>query len=77
VQQAECTFWHTTYFLCEKAKIPMHLLTCVNLFQRVGCDWEVDSGAKEDRCGICHGDGSQCETQKGVYSKREGSGDYK
>lgn len=55
----------------------MHLLTCVNLFQRVGCDWEVDSGAKEDRCGICHGDGSQCETQKGVYSKREGSGDYK
>jgi hypothetical protein len=46
-------------------------------FQRVGCDWEVDSDAKEDRCGICHGDGSQCETRKGLYSKRDGSGDYK
>ncbi|PNF40674.1 hypothetical protein B7P43_G03792 [Cryptotermes secundus] len=48
---------------------------CISgICRRVGCDWEVDSGAREDRCGICHGDGSQCETQKGVYSKREGSG---
>lgn len=42
----------------------------------MGCDWEVDSDAKEDRCGICHGDGSQCETHRGLYSKRDGSGDY-
>ncbi|KAJ9586000.1 hypothetical protein L9F63_020364, partial [Diploptera punctata] len=42
--------------------------------QRVGCDWEVDSNAKEDRCGICHGDGSQCKTLHGSYNKQEGKG---
>lgn len=48
---------------------------CINgICKRVGCDWEVDSNAKEDRCGICHGDGSQCKTLRGSYNKREGSG---
>ncbi|KAJ4433156.1 hypothetical protein ANN_15413 [Periplaneta americana] len=41
---------------------------------RVGCDWEVDSDAKEDRCGVCHGNGNECKTLKGLYTKREGSG---
>ncbi|XP_021933903.1 A disintegrin and metalloproteinase with thrombospondin motifs 7-like isoform X2 [Zootermopsis nevadensis] len=48
---------------------------CISgICKRVGCDWEVDSVAREDRCGVCHGDGSQCKTQKGVYTKREGTG---
>lgn len=42
--------------------------------QKVGCDWTVDSDATEDRCGICHGDGTQCETTSGFYNKSEGLG---
>ncbi|XP_044017259.1 A disintegrin and metalloproteinase with thrombospondin motifs 12-like isoform X2 [Aphidius gifuensis] len=42
--------------------------------RKVGCDWTVDSDATEDRCGICHGDGTQCETISGIYEKNEGPG---
>lgn len=42
--------------------------------KKVGCDWKVDSNATEDRCGVCHGDGTQCETTAGVYDKNEGPG---
>ncbi|XP_076227751.1 A disintegrin and metalloproteinase with thrombospondin motifs 7 isoform X1 [Nomia melanderi] len=42
--------------------------------RKVGCDWTVDSEATEDRCGICHGDGTQCETTGGVYDKNDGPG---
>nr|XP_012140613.1 PREDICTED: A disintegrin and metalloproteinase with thrombospondin motifs 7-like isoform X5 [Megachile rotundata] len=42
--------------------------------RKVGCDWTVDSDATEDRCGICHGDGTQCETTGGVYDKNDGPG---
>ncbi|XP_063991200.1 A disintegrin and metalloproteinase with thrombospondin motifs 7-like isoform X2 [Diachasmimorpha longicaudata] len=42
--------------------------------RKVGCDWTVDSDATEDRCGICHGDGTQCETTTGIYDKNEGPG---
>ncbi|XP_014473812.1 PREDICTED: A disintegrin and metalloproteinase with thrombospondin motifs 7-like [Dinoponera quadriceps] len=42
--------------------------------RKVGCDWIVDSDATEDRCGICHGDGTQCETTSGFYNKSEGLG---
>ncbi|XP_034943192.1 A disintegrin and metalloproteinase with thrombospondin motifs 7 isoform X2 [Chelonus insularis] len=42
--------------------------------RKVGCDWTVDSEATEDRCGICHGDGTQCETTSGIYDKNEGPG---
>ncbi|XP_026670951.1 A disintegrin and metalloproteinase with thrombospondin motifs 12-like isoform X2 [Ceratina calcarata] len=42
--------------------------------RKVGCDWAVDSDATEDRCGICHGDGTQCETTGGVYDKNDGPG---
>jgi len=34
----------------------------------------VDSDATEDRCGICHGDGTQCETTSGLYDKNDGPG---
>ncbi|XP_047365765.1 A disintegrin and metalloproteinase with thrombospondin motifs 7 isoform X2 [Vespa velutina] len=42
--------------------------------RKVGCDWTVDSDATEDRCGICHGDGTQCETTSGIYDKNDGPG---
>ncbi|XP_077275521.1 A disintegrin and metalloproteinase with thrombospondin motifs 7 isoform X1 [Temnothorax americanus] len=42
--------------------------------RKVGCDWMVDSDATEDNCGICHGNGTQCETTSGVYDKNDGPG---
>ncbi|XP_063830202.1 A disintegrin and metalloproteinase with thrombospondin motifs 7 [Ostrinia nubilalis] len=36
---------------------------------KVGCDWEVNSDAEEDACGVCGGNGSACKTVKGIYSK--------
>ncbi|XP_076178913.1 A disintegrin and metalloproteinase with thrombospondin motifs 7 isoform X3 [Ptiloglossa arizonensis] len=48
---------------------------CISgICRKVGCDWTVDSDATEDRCGICHGDGTQCETTGGVYDKNDGPG---
>ena len=35
----------------------------------VGCDWVLHSNSKEDKCGICHGDGSSCETKKFNFNK--------
>lgn len=34
----------------------------------------MDSNATEDRCGMCHGDGTQCQTKTGLYDKNEGPG---
>eukprot|EP00061_Rhincodon_typus_P009992 g33920.t1 len=43
--------------------------------ENVGCDYEIDSNALEDRCGVCHGNGSTCETVKKTFDKTEGLGD--
>ncbi|KAI4890720.1 hypothetical protein NFI96_024098, partial [Prochilodus magdalenae] len=40
----------------------------------VGCDYGVDSKAEEDRCGVCLGDGSSCETVKDSYTEKDGYG---
>ncbi|XP_066885550.1 A disintegrin and metalloproteinase with thrombospondin motifs 7 isoform X6 [Kogia breviceps] len=40
----------------------------------VGCDFEIDSGAIEDRCGVCHGNGSTCHTVSGTFEEAEGLG---
>ncbi|XP_062590680.1 A disintegrin and metalloproteinase with thrombospondin motifs 7-like [Saccostrea cucullata] len=42
--------------------------------RHIGCDWGIDSTAKEDRCGVCHGDGSTCETIKDQYNETQGMG---
>ncbi|KAK6644121.1 hypothetical protein RUM43_000388 [Polyplax serrata] len=42
--------------------------------KKVGCDWTVDSEAKEDKCGVCHGNGEQCDTILGFYNTTTGSG---
>lgn len=42
--------------------------------QTVGCDYEIGSNATEDRCGVCLGDGSACQTVKKMFKQKEGSG---
>ncbi|XP_056633400.1 A disintegrin and metalloproteinase with thrombospondin motifs 12-like [Diorhabda sublineata] len=44
--------------------------------RRVGCDYQLDSDAVEDVCGICNGDGTQCKIIDEVY-KDTGARDYK
>lgn len=44
------------------------------MLQNVGCDFEIDSGAVEDRCGVCHGNGSTCHTVSGTFEEAEGLG---
>uniref|UniRef100_A0A8C5K4W0 ADAM metallopeptidase with thrombospondin type 1 motif 7 n=1 Tax=Jaculus jaculus TaxID=51337 RepID=A0A8C5K4W0_JACJA len=48
---------------------------CINgICKNVGCDYEIDSGAVEDRCGVCHGNGSTCHTVSGTFKEAEGLG---
>lgn len=45
--------------------------------QEVGCDFGIDSNAVEDRCGVCLGDGTSCETVYNLFDEGEGFGEYK
>ncbi|XP_050996221.1 A disintegrin and metalloproteinase with thrombospondin motifs 7 [Acomys russatus] len=48
---------------------------CINgICKNVGCDYEIDSGAMEDRCGVCRGNGSTCHTVSRTFRKAEGTG---
>uniref|UniRef100_A0A8C8Z8Y0 ADAM metallopeptidase with thrombospondin type 1 motif 12 n=1 Tax=Prolemur simus TaxID=1328070 RepID=A0A8C8Z8Y0_PROSS len=48
---------------------------CINgMCKMVGCDYEIDSNATEDRCGVCLGDGSACQTVRKMFKQKEGSG---
>ncbi|NWW01091.1 ATS7 metalloproteinase, partial [Oreocharis arfaki] len=48
---------------------------CINgICKNVGCDYEIDSHAVEDRCGVCHGDGSTCHTVLKTFEDSEGLG---
>nr|XP_012593841.1 A disintegrin and metalloproteinase with thrombospondin motifs 7 [Microcebus murinus] len=48
---------------------------CINgICKSVGCDLEIDSGAEEDRCGVCRGNGSTCHTVSGTFEEAEGLG---
>ncbi|CAG9838538.1 unnamed protein product [Diabrotica balteata] len=44
--------------------------------KKVGCDYQLDSDAVEDVCGICNGDGTQCKIIDEIY-KDTGARDYK
>jgi len=44
--------------------------------QEVGCDYGIDSNALEDRCGVCLGDGSSCETIYKTFNGGEGFGGF-
>lgn len=45
------------------------------MLQNIGCDYVIDSGAVEDRCGVCHGNGSTCTTVKKTFEESEGIGE--
>lgn len=45
--------------------------------QKIGCDWVVDSDAKEDACGVCQGDGSQCNIIQEIYNEVDQTPGYK
>ncbi|XP_075431506.1 A disintegrin and metalloproteinase with thrombospondin motifs 7 isoform X2 [Ascaphus truei] len=48
---------------------------CINgICKNVGCDFEIDSNAVEDRCGVCHGDASACHTVLKTYEDSDGLG---
>ncbi|XP_072243654.1 A disintegrin and metalloproteinase with thrombospondin motifs 12-like [Leuresthes tenuis] len=48
---------------------------CVNgVCKEVGCDYGIDSNAVEDRCGVCLGDGTSCETVYKLFDEGEGFG---
>ncbi|XP_063572820.1 A disintegrin and metalloproteinase with thrombospondin motifs 17 isoform X2 [Pongo abelii] len=42
--------------------------------QKIGCDGIIGSAAKEDRCGVCSGDGKTCHLVKGDFSHARGTG---
>ncbi|XP_021236383.1 A disintegrin and metalloproteinase with thrombospondin motifs 12 isoform X2 [Numida meleagris] len=48
---------------------------CINgMCKAVGCDYEINSNATEDQCGVCLGDGSACHTVKMTFNQSEGFG---
>ncbi|NXI45019.1 ATS12 metalloproteinase, partial [Galbula dea] len=48
---------------------------CINgMCKAVGCDYEINSNATEDQCGVCLGDGSACHTVKMMFNQSEGFG---
>ena len=46
----------------------------VVLLQVVGCDWMIESTAREDQCGVCHGDGTTCTTVTQHFDTQLGVG---
>ncbi|XP_078378045.1 A disintegrin and metalloproteinase with thrombospondin motifs 19-like [Oculina patagonica] len=42
--------------------------------QDVGCDHKIGSGAEEDICGVCKGNGTTCRTVEGRFNQLAGSG---
>ncbi|XP_068107345.1 A disintegrin and metalloproteinase with thrombospondin motifs 12 isoform X2 [Hyperolius riggenbachi] len=52
-----------------------HRDVCINgMCKSVGCDYEINSNATEDRCGICLGDGTSCQTITKTFDQSEGFG---
>lgn len=48
------------------------LFACV--LQSLGCDYVIDSNAVLDRCGVCNGNDSTCETVRRTFEDSEGLG---
>lgn len=46
------------------------------LLQHVGCDDRLYSSAREDRCGVCRGDGSTCETRYQSFDQPHGESEF-
>lgn len=43
--------------------------------QKIGCDGIIGSSAKEDRCGVCNGDGRSCKIVTGDFNHTRGMGE--
>ena len=54
----------------------LFVCVCVFCLQEVGCDYGIDSNAVEDRCGVCLGDGTSCETVYKSFDDGEGFGEF-
>ena len=50
------------------------LILCFASPKHVGCDEKLYSSAREDRCGVCRGDGSTCETRHESFDQPHGEG---
>lgn len=63
-----------TFFQCHcehEIKANLNAMMPFSIFlQHVGCDGKMNSSAKEDECGVCNGDGSQCKTVNGRFQKK-------
>ncbi|XP_035769457.1 A disintegrin and metalloproteinase with thrombospondin motifs 17 isoform X1 [Neolamprologus brichardi] len=54
---------------------PYEVDLCVNgRCQKIGCDGIIGSSAKEDRCGVCNGDGRSCKIVTGDFNHTRGMG---
>ncbi|XP_063781564.1 A disintegrin and metalloproteinase with thrombospondin motifs 7 isoform X2 [Pseudophryne corroboree] len=48
---------------------------CINgICKNIGCDYEIDSNAEEDRCGVCLGNSSSCHTVHKTFEDSDGLG---
>lgn len=55
--------------------IPSSLILKISfIHQDVGCDHKIGSGAEEDICGVCKGNGTMCRTVEGRFNQLAGSG---
>ncbi len=80
---SRCIFCHILIFIFHVIREVNFVLlyiyicdvcVCVIFLQEVGCDFGINSNAKEDSCGVCLGDGSTCETVKENFVAQDGVG---
>lgn len=58
---------------CYEGNKSRHM--CINgICKKMGCDYVIESGAVEDRCGVCNGNGSTCTTVRRTFEESEGLG---
>lgn len=62
------------FIICIAEKNCLKVSLVVYLYQDVGCDHLIGSGAKEDICGVCKGNGTSCRTVEGRFNQLAGSG---
>ena len=56
---------HTAYVFDLHVYSDVISTACGGVFQPVGCDNVLGSGARYDKCRVCGGDGSSCRTVVG------------
>ena len=44
------------------------------ILQEIGCDLELRTGVKLDKCGVCGGNGSSCSNERYVWERESLSG---